>query len=51
MLKAVQKIQGDNIVRPLYSANQIYCYNSTKYSNVVLDKGGQFTLADITINK
>lgn len=51
MLKAVQKIQGDNIVRPLYSANQIYCYNSAKYSNVVLDKGGQFTLADITINK
>lgn len=51
MLKAVQKIQGDNIVRPLYSANQIYCYNSAKYANVVLDKGGQFDLGAVTINK
>ena len=51
MLKAVQKIQGDNIVRPVYSQNQVYCFNSTKYSNVLLDKGGQFYINDFTINK
>lgn len=50
MLEAVQKIQGDKIVAPMYSPNQIYCYNSTKYSNVVMDKGGEFLLKDFTIN-
>ena len=50
MLKAVAKIQGDYIVNPVYSQNQIYCYNSTDYSNVVLDKGGLFYLVDVTLN-
>lgn len=51
MLKAVQKIQGDNIVRPVYSQNQVYCYNSAKYSNIVLDKGGEFYIREFVINK
>lgn len=49
MLKAVQMIQGDYVVTPLYSQNQIYCYNSTKYDNVVLDKGGTFLIKDVTV--
>lgn len=50
MLKAVQKIQGDNIVRPVYSQNLIYCYNSTKYSNVYVDKSTEFMIKDFKIN-
>ena len=49
MLKAVQMIQGDYAVTPLYSQNQIYCYNSTKYDNVVLDKGGSFQIKVVTV--
>lgn len=51
MLEAVKKIQGDYIVAPLYSANQLYCYNSTKYSNLAEDKGGMFEVKDVTINR
>lgn len=51
MLEAVKKIQGDYIVAPLYSPNQLYCYNSTKYSNLAEDKGGMFEIKDVTINR
>ena len=51
MLNAVNKIQGDCVVTPLYSDNARFAYNSTKFSNVNLDKGGQFYLNDFTINK
>lgn len=42
MLKAVNKIQGDAIVTPLYSANALYIYNSDKLSDVKIDKGQLF---------
>ena len=49
MLNAVNKIQGDAIVTPLYSANALYVYNSDKFSNVNLDKGQLFYAKDITV--
>lgn len=49
MLKAVQKIQGDAIVTPLYSANALYVYNSDKFGNVKLDKGQLFYAKDFTV--
>ena len=49
MLEAVQKIQGDAIVTPLYSANQLYTYNSEKFDNVQLDQGGLYYVKDFTV--
>ena len=49
MLEAVQKIQGDAIVTPLYSANQLYTYNSEKYDNVQMDQGGLYYVKDFTV--
>jgi peptide/nickel transport system substrate-binding protein len=46
MLEAVKMIQGDCVVAPMYSANTTYVYNSTKFTGVVFDKGGQFTVSD-----
>ncbi|MBR2801097.1 MAG: hypothetical protein IKE21_00725 [Erysipelotrichaceae bacterium] len=51
MLNAVKMIQGDAIVTPLYSDNARFCYNSAKFGNVNLDKGGQFYLNDFTLVK
>lgn len=51
MLKAVEKIQGDAIATPIYSANQLYVYNSEKFDNVQLDKGGLFYVKDFTLAK
>ena len=50
MLEAVQMIQGDYVVAPLYNPDQIFCYNSTDYGNVEIDKAGSFALKDFTIN-
>ena len=46
MLEAVNLIQGDYIVAPLYSQNTAFVYNSAKLSDVVFDKSGQFTVKD-----
>ncbi len=51
MLEAVAMIQGDAVVTPLYSANANYVYNSAKFDNVKLDKGGEFAVKDFTIVK
>ena len=51
MLKAVEKIMGDAIVTPLYGVNQLYVYNSSKFDNVQMDKGGLFYIKDFTIVK
>lgn len=51
MLEAVRMIQGDGIVAPVFSDNTRFVYNSTKLSNVNLDKGGQFYINDFTINR
>ncbi len=50
MLEAVNMIHSDCIVSPLYSQNTAFAYNSAKFSNVVFDKSGQFTIKDFTIN-
>lgn len=49
MLKAVNKIQGDAIVTPLYSANALYIYNSDKLSDVKIDKGQLFYVKDFKL--
>lgn len=49
MLDAVEKIQGDAIVQPVYSSNQLYVYNSSKFDNVKLDKGGVFYAKDFDV--
>lgn len=49
MLEAVNKIQGDAITTPVYSANQLYVYNSDKFANVTLDAGGQYSIKNITV--
>ncbi len=51
MKKAVEKIQGDAIVTPIYSANQLYVFNFEKFANVKLDKGGLFYVKDFTLAK
>lgn len=52
MSSAVQKIQGDAIVTPMYSGNQLYVYNSDKFDGVQLDKGGLYYVKDFTaVNK
>ena len=51
MLKAVEKIMGDAIVTPLYGVNQLYVYNSSKFDNVQMEKGGLFYIKDFTIVK
>lgn len=50
MLEAVNLIQGDYIVAPLYSQNTAFVYNSAKLSDVVFDKSGQFTVKDFKVN-
>ncbi len=50
MLEAVNLIQGDYIVAPLYSQNTAFVYNSAKFSDVVFDKSGQFTVKDFKVN-
>ncbi|MBQ9326933.1 MAG: ABC transporter substrate-binding protein [Solobacterium sp.] len=50
LLEAVNLIQGDAIVAPLYSPNTAYVYNSAKFSNVIFDKGGQFNVKDFKAN-
>lgn len=50
MLEAVNLIQGDYIVAPLYSQNTAFVYNSAKFSDVVFDKSGQFTIKDFKVN-
>ena len=42
MLEAVQKIQGDAVASPIYCQNTLFCYNSTKFDNVVIGMDGQF---------
>lgn len=49
MLEAVNMIQGDAIVTPLYSANALYIYNSDKFENIKLDKGQGFFIKDFTV--
>ncbi|MBE6114777.1 MAG: hypothetical protein E7191_06810 [Erysipelotrichaceae bacterium] len=49
MLDAVKKIQGDAIVTPVYSSNQLYVYNSAKFADVQLDKGGVFYAKDFDV--
>ena len=49
MLEAVNKIQGDAITTPVYSANSIYVYNSDKFANVVEDASAQFYVKDFTV--
>ena len=51
MLEAVQKIQGDAIVAPIYSNNQLYVYNSAKFSNILMDKGGLIYVKDFKVVK
>ena len=51
MLEAVKLIQGDAIVAPVFSDNTRFVFNSNKFSNVELDKGGQFYIKDFTVNK
>lgn len=43
MCKAVEKIQGDAVVKTLYSANQLYAYNN-RFTNIELDCGGQYDI-------
>ena len=49
MLEAVKMIQGDCVVAPMYSPNTSYVYNANKFTNVVFDKGGQFTVSDFGV--
>ena len=51
MLEAVKMIQGDYVVAPMYSLNNSFVYNSSKFGNVTLDKGGLFYIADFTVNQ
>ena len=49
MLEAVNKIMGDAIVAPMYSTNQLFVYNSDKFDNVQIDKGGLFFVCDFKL--
>ncbi len=51
LLNAVNKVMGDAVVAPIYSTNQLYVYNSSKFSNVQIDKGGLFYVVDFDIVK
>ncbi len=48
MLKAVEKIQEDAIVKTLYSANQIYAFNKN-FTNVQMDCGGIIYMKEIKL--
>jgi peptide/nickel transport system substrate-binding protein len=49
MLEAVQMIQGDCVVTPFYSPNNSFCYNSTKFADVSLDKAGMWFAKDFSL--
>ena len=49
LLEAVNKIQGDAVVTSIYSDNTRFAFNSDKFGNVDLDKGGIFYVKDFTI--
>lgn len=51
MLEAVKMIQQDAVTAPLYSANQLFVYNSDKFANVSLDKGGLYRCNLFTVVK
>lgn len=51
MFDAVTKIQGDAVVTPIYTQNQIYAYNSNKYADVKIDAGGQYNIKDFKLAK
>lgn len=51
MAEAVKMIQDDAVVAPLYSQNQLYVYNSSKFDQVTLDKGGLYRLSEVKIVK
>ncbi len=51
MLEAVNKLQGDAVATPIYTANQVYTYNSNDFAGVKLGADGQFNIKDFKLAK
>lgn len=49
LLDAVTLIQNEAVAAPVYSANQLYCYNANKFSKLELDTSATYRIVEFEL--